>query len=494
MSAAEQAKADSSPAAVQEDNILEKVYAATEARTEDEKQEAQSLFKRFLQEIVEGHQVSKTVEKTIKYWKTQIDKKLSAQLNEIMHQPEFQKLEATWRGLHYLVHQSETGDTLKIRALNATKTELLNDLENAVEFDQSTFFKKVYEDEYGILGGTPYGMLVGDYEFSRHPQDIKLLDEISKVAAQAHAPFIAAADPKMLNLKSFADLPNPRELARQFDTPDAIPWKSFRDSEQARYTALTMPRVLARYPYGEDFRKVQEFNFEEAVDGKEHNNYLWMNAAWAYAARVTNAFALHGWFAATRGVENGGIVEGLPVHTFRTDEGDMAMKCPSEIAITERREYELSNLGYLPLVHYKNKDCAVFMGAQSCNKPKDYFDSNAKANAQLSSKINYLMCVSRFAHYLKVMARNWVGSFKEKDECERKLNEWIQNYVLATPELAGPDARAKRPLKEAKIEVTEVPGMPGHFQAKAYLKPHFQFEAIDVTMSLVARIPPKPGA
>jgi len=395
-----------------------------------------------------------------------IDRRLSLQVAEIMHHPEFQKLEATWRGLQYLVYQSETGDNLKIRVLNISKTELLDDLENAGEFDQSILFKKVYEDEYDVFGGTPYGMLVGDYEFSRHPQDIKLLDEISKVAAHAHAPFIAAADPNMLNLKSFAELSDPRDLARQFETPDAIPWKSFRDSDQARFAGLTLPRIRARYPYGQEFHKVQEFNFEEAADGKERDHYLWMSAAWAYAARVTDAFALHGWFAITR------------VHTFHTDEGNTAMRCPTEVAISERREYEISKLGFLPLIYLENKDCAVFGSAQSCQKPREFLDPEARAAAELSAKLNYTLCTSRFVHYLSVIARGKMASLQGPKEVERFLNEWIQNYVDPNPEMSGPASRAERPFKETKIEVRECPGKSNQFEANAYFRLHFQFEGI----------------
>jgi type VI secretion system protein ImpC len=466
--------------------------AATRPQDDKEAQRARTYFKQFLEGAVKpGQVVSKDVETNIKYWIGEIDKKLSAQLNEVMHHPDFQRLEASWRGLHYLVQQSETGETLKLRVLNVKKQELLKDLEKAVEFDQSQLFKKVYEDEYGVLGGTPYGMLVGDYEFGRNADDVNLLKLTSNVAAAAHAPFIANAGPRLFSFERFTELANPRDLAKIFESVEYAPWKSFRDSEDSRYVALTMPHVLGRLPYGQEFKRVSEFNFEEFVDGKDHDKYLWMGAAWAYAARITDAYAKDGWFARTRGVEGGGKVEGLPVHTFPTDDGDVAMKCPTEIAITDRREFELSNLGFLPLLHSKGSDFAVFMGTQSAQKPKTYFDPVANANAELSTKLNYLLCVSRFAHYLKVMARDKIGSFMEVADCQRWLNEWISHYVVSNPGSVGEKTKAEKPLSEARVEVREVKGKPGWYEAVAWLRPHFQLETLTTSMRLVAEVPKK---
>jgi len=489
MSAAEQAKA-ATTTTQEAPALLEQVIAATKPQSDQEAERSKDYFKQFLNQLVKpGQVVSKDVETNIKYWIGQIDKKLSSQLNEVMHTPEFQKLEGTWRGLHYLVMQTETGESLKIRVLNVSKRDLFKDLEKAVEFDQSALFKKVYEEEYGQLGGEPYGMLVGDYEFTRHPEDISLLKMVSNVAAAAHAPFAAAASPKLFNMDSFAELGQPRDLAKIFSSVEYAAWKSFRESEDSRYVALTLPHVLARLPYGEAFKKVDEFNFEEFVDGKEHDKYLWMSSAWAYATRITDAVAKYGWMARTRGVEGGGKVEGLPVHTFPTDDGDVAMKCPTEIAISDRREFELSNLGFLPLLHSKNRDFAVFMGAQSCQKPKAYFDPAANANAELSAKFNYIMCVSRFAHYLKVMARDKIGAFMEVKDCEKWLNEWIMNYVVANPESAGDEVKAKAPLADARVEVRAVKGKPGWYEAVAWLRPHFQLETLTTSMRLVAEVP-----
>ncbi len=472
-------------------DFLDQIIEATRPQDDREADRARGYFQQFLDQLVQPDQViSKDVESTIGYWIADIDQKLSAQLNEIMHHSDFQKLESTWRGLHYLVHQSETGENLKIRVLNVSKRELLKDLQNAAEFDQSALFKKIYEEEYGQLGGRPYGMLVGDYEFGRGAEDLNLLKMVSQVAATAHAPFVSAASPKMFNMDRYDELSKPRDLAKIFEGVEYAQWKSFRESEDSRYAALTMPRVLARLPYGEKFNQVTEFNFEENVDGTDHDKYSWMNASWAYAARITDSFAKYGWMIRSRGVEGGGKVEGLPVHTFPTDDGDVAMKCPTEIAISDRREFELSNLGFLPLLHSKDRDFAVFMGAQSCQKPKTYFDPAANANAELSAKFNLLMCTSRFAHYLKVMARDRIGSFMDRAGCQKWLNDWIMKYCI-DPTGASDQMKASRPLAEASVEVREVAGKPGWFEAVAYLKPHFQMEALTTSLRLVAEVPKK---
>jgi type VI secretion system protein ImpC len=497
MSAAEQAQAAAATETTSAEDLIGRALEVTRPRSEVEKERTKDAFKEFVSHLVQpGQVVSKDVETNIKYWIGEIDKKLSAQLNEIMHHPDFQRLEGTWRGLDYLVKQSETGELLKIRVMNVSKRELFKDLEKAVEFDQSSLFKKVYEEEYGQLGGKPFGMLVGDYDFDRTPEDVSLLKMIAGVAASAHAPFVAAAAPGMFNFESFTKLPNPRDLAKIFDSVEYASWKSFRQSPDSRYVALTMPRVLARLPYGEKFKKVDEFNFEEAVDGTNHDKYLWMNSSWAYATRVTDAFAKSGWLAATRGVLNGGKVEGLPVHTFVTEDGDVSMKCPTEVLIPDRREKELSDLGFLPLLHSKENDFAVFMGAQSCQKPEKFIGPRgaaASSNAELSAKFNLVLCVSRFAHYLKVMVRDHVGNFTSATAMKNMLEEWINNYVHPDPGNAGPDSLARKPLAEARIEVKDVKGKPGYYEAIAHLKPHFQLEGLTTSMRLVAEMPQPKG-
>lgn len=435
-----------------------------------------------------GQVVSKDVETNIKTWIGAIDRKLTAQLNDIMHHEKFQKLESTWRGMHYLVNKSETGETLKLQVFNATKDELRNDIERAVEFDQSNVFRKVYEEEYGQLGGHPYGMLVTDYDYDvRRSPDIKLLQGLSGVAAAAFAPLVGAVSPKSFNMDRFSELSGPRDLAKIFTGPDYAAWQAFRESEDSRFVALTCPRVLAREVYGAKFNPVAEFNFEENVDGTDHDKYLWMNAAWAYAANVTDAYSKFGWMARTRGVEGGGKVEGLPVHTFPTDDGDVAMKCPTEIAITDRREQELEKLGFLSLIHCKNTPFAAFMSATSTQKAKKYHHEEANASAILSTKFNQLMCVSRFAHFLKVMVRNRIGSFMERDQLEKWLNKWINNYTLANPATASDETKAQKPLAWAQIKVADVPGRPGEYRAVAHMRPHFQLEALDISLRMVAK-------
>jgi type VI secretion system protein ImpC len=492
--ATEKAAAGAAAASTEAPSLLDQVVSMTRPKTNDEATRSKSYLKEFLDQAVKpGSVVSKDVEQNIKYWVMEIDKKLSAQMDEILHHPDYQRLEGTWRGLHYLVHQSETGESLQIKVLNVSKRELFKDLDKAVEFDQSTLFKKVYEDEYGTLGGHPFGMLVGDYEIDRTAEDISMLQKISNVAAASHAPFVASPAPGMFNFDDFTELSGPRDLSKIFTSVEYAAWKSFRESEDSRYVAMAMPRVLARLPYGAKFKRVDEFNYEENVDGQNHGSYQWMSAAWAYASRITDAQAKYGWMARTRGVEGGGKVEGLPVHTFPTDDGGVAMKCPTEIAITDRREFELSNLGFLPLVHCKNRDYAAFMGAQSVQKPKEYMKADATSNAALSAKFNYIMCVSRFAHYLKVMARDKIGSFMETSDCERWLNDWIMNYVVADPAMAGDELKARKPLAAAEVRVQPVAGKPGWYEAVAYLRPHFQLEALTTSMRLVAEIPKKSG-
>jgi type VI secretion system protein ImpC len=453
------------------------------------KERGKELIKNFVNQVLEGSMaVSKDAEAMINARIAQIDHLMSIQLNEVLHHPAFQKLEGTWRGIKYLIANSETSDMLKVKIFNCSKRELLRDLQRAPEFDQSSLFKKVYEEEFGIFGGAPFAGMIGDYEFSRHPEDVELLERVAQVASAAHAPFLSAASPEMFNLENFTTLDAPRDLAKVFDTTEYAKWKSFRASEDSRYVGLCVPRILIRMPYGRNQTQIEEFNYEEGVDGTDHTKYLWSNAAYALGTRLTNAFARHGWCAAIRGVEGGGLVEGLPVHNFYTDEGDVAMKCPTEVPITDRREKELADQGFVPLVHCKNTDYAAFFSVQSCQKPKLYDKAEANANARLSTQLPYILAVSRFAHYLKAMMRDKIGSFMSRSECENWLNKWIINYV--TPDdNAGPDVKAARPLREARIEVSEVPGKPGAYRAIAYLRPHFQLDELTVSLRLVAELP-----
>jgi type VI secretion system protein ImpC len=378
---------------------------------------------------------------------------------------------------------------LKIKVLNVSKKELLRDLQRAPEFDQSAMFKKVYEEEFGIFGGAPFAALVGDYEFTKHPEDIELLERVSNVAAAAHAPFLTAASNELFNLESFTSLDQPRDLSKIFDSTEYAKWKSFRATEDSRYVGLCLPRILGRLPYGPDTKPVEAFNYQEGVDGTEHNKYLWSNAAYALGARLTNSFAKHHWCAAIRGVEGGGLVDGLAVHNFRTDDGDVAMKCPTEVPITDRREKELADLGFIPLVHCKGTDYAAFFSVQSAQKPKLYDKDSANANARLSAQLPYILAVSRFAHYLKAMMRDKIGSFMSRSQCETFLNQWISQYVLLDDD-ASAEMKSKFPLREARIDVSEIPGKPGAYRAVSFLKPHFQLDELSVSLRLVADLPP----
>ena len=486
-------QAQAAPAASvteQQASLLDQVISETRiGRDEEQREQSRRQIATLVDEVMKGTvRVSKDIEASINARIADIDALLSSQLNEIMHTPAFQKLEGSWRGLRFLVMSSETSTMLKIKVLNTSKNDLRRDLERASEFDQSGLFKKVYEEEFGTFGGAPFGALIGDYEFSRHPQDIGMLEKLSNVAAAAHAPFFAAAGPELFNLDSFTDIGTPRDLAKIFDTVEYAKWKSFRESEDSRFVGLTLPHVLMRLPYGPDTTPVEAFNFKEEVDGKDHSKYLWANAAYALGTRLTDAFARYSWCAAIRGVEGGGLVEGLPTHTFRTDEGEVALKCPTEIAISDRREKELSDLGFIPLLHCKGRDFAAFFGMQSCQKIRKYDTDAANANARLSSQLQYIMATSRFAHYLKAMMRDKIGSFMERADCESFLNRWISNYVLASDTGTQAD-KAKYPLREARIEVAEVKGKPGSYRAVAFLRPHFQLDELTASLRLVAELP-----
>jgi type VI secretion system protein ImpC len=458
------------------DQIVEQGKVGKDASA---KERGKGLVKEFVSQILQGHMtLSRDAEATINARIAQIDHLLSLQLNEIMHHASFQQLEGSWRGLKYMMDQSETSDML-----------LLRDLQRAPEFDQSALFKKVYEEEFGVFGGAPFASIIGDFYFGKHPEDIELLERISNVAAAAHAPFITGTDPSMMNLDSFGALDQPRDLGKIFDTTEFAKWKSFRASEDSRYVGLCVPRVLGRLPYGKDTAPIEGFNYEEGVDGTDHSKYLWMNAAWAMGAKLTQSFAKHHWCAAIRGVEGGGMVDGLPVHNFRTDDGDVVMKCPTEVPITDRREKELADQGFVPLVHCKNTDYAAFFSVQSAQKPKLYDKEAANANARLSAQLPYIFAVSRFAHYLKAMMRDKIGSFMSRSQCESWLNQWIAQYVILDDD-ASKDAKASHPLREARIDVVDVPGKPGAYRAVAFLKPHFQLDELSVSLRLVADLPP----
>jgi len=420
-----------------------------------------------------------------------LDQKLTEQINKIIHHPDFQRLESAWRGLHYLVTSTETDEMLKIRVLNISKKELASTLRKfkGTAWDQSPIFKKVYGEEYDQLGGQPYGCVVGDYYFDHTPPDVELLGGMAQIAAAAHAPFISAVDPAVMRMESWQELANPRDLTKIFQTPEYAPWRSLRESEDSRYIGLALPRFLARYPYGAKTSPVDEFAFEEDVEGTDHSKYSWANSAYAMAVNINRSFKLYGWCSRIRGVESGGVVEGLPTHTFPTDDGGVESKCPTEIAIGDRREQELAKNGFIPLIHRKNTDYAAFIGAQSLQKPAQYDNPDATANAEISARLPYLFASCRFAHYLKCIVRDKVGSFKERNDMQTWLNNWISKYVDGSPQISSEAMKAMKPLREAKVEVEDVEGNPGYYHARFYLRPHYQLEGLTASLRLVSKMP-----
>ncbi|MCC2628371.1 MAG: EvpB family type secretion protein [Thermomicrobiales bacterium] len=440
--------------------------------------------------------ISNDVFKTIESMIAAIDRKLSEQVNLILHHDDFQKLEGAWRGLHHLVNNTETDEQLKIRVMNISKNDLGKTLKRfkGTAWDQSPIFKQLYEQEYGQFGGEPFGCLVGDYYFDQSAPDCELLGEMAKVAAAAHAPFIAAASPTVMQMGSWQELANPRDLTKIFSTPEYAAWRSLRESDDARYLGLTMPRFLSRLPYGARSNPVEAFNFEEETGSADHSKFTWCNSAYAMAVNINKSFKMYGWCSRIRGIESGGAVEGLPAHSFPTDDGGVDMKCPTEIAISDRREAELAKNGFMPLIHRKNSDLAAFIGAQSLQKPQEYDDPDATANANLAARLPYLFATCRFAHYLKCMVRDKLGSFKERDDMQKWLQNWILQYVDGDPAHSSETTKAQKPLAAAEVVVEEVEGNPGYYTSKFFLRPHYQLEGLTVSLRLVSKLPSAKGA
>ena len=435
--------------------------------------------------------IGKDVTQTINAMIAAIDQKLTEQVNLILHHADFQKIEGAWRGLHYMVNNTESDEHLKIRVMDISKQELGKTLKRfkGAAWDQSPLFKKVYEEEYGQFGGEPFGALVGDYHFDQSPPDVELLGEMAKIAASAHAPFITGASPSLMQMESWQELANPRDLTKIFGTPEYAGWRSLRESDDSKYLGLCMPRFLARTPYGAKTNPVEEFDFEEDTAGSDHGKYAWANAAYAMATNINRSYKLYGWGSRIRGIESGGAVENLPLHTFPTDDGGVDQKCPTEIAISDRREAELSKSGLLSLIHRKNSDFAAFIGAQSLHKPAEYDDPDATANANLAARLPYLFACNRFAHYLKCIVRDKIGSFKERDDVERWLNNWIMNYVDGDPANSSEGIKAMKPLAAAEVVVEEIEDNPGYYAAKFFLRPHYQLEGLTVSLRLVSKLP-----
>jgi type VI secretion system protein ImpC len=469
--------------------LLEKEFKPKTDRAQEAVEKAvKTLASQALEETA---LISDDAVKSIESMIAEIDNKLSEQVNRILHHDDFQKLEGSWRGLHHLVNNTETDEMLKIRVINIAKKDLHKTLKKykGTAWDQSPIFKQIYEQEYGQFGGEPYGCLVGDYYFDHSPPDVEMLTEIAQIAASAHAPFISAANPTVMNMETWQELSDPRDLTKIFQTPEYASWRSLRESEDSRYIGLTMPRFLSRLPYGEATNPVEAFAFEEDVEGADHSKYAWANSAYAMGVNINQAFKLYGWCSRIRGIESGGAVEGLPTHTFPTDDGGVDMKCPTEIAISDRREAELAKNGFMPLLHKKNSDFAAFIGAQSLQKPAEYDDPDATANANLAARLPYLFAVSRFAHYLKAIVRDKIGSFKEREDMEKWLNKWIMNYVEPNPGTASEEDKARKPLAAAEVVIEEIEGNPGYYSSKFFLRPHYQLEGLTVSLRLVSKLP-----
>jgi type VI secretion system protein ImpC len=465
-------------------------------RTEEAKTAVEAAVQTLAQQALsQTALIGKDVIETIQSMIAAIDQKLTEQVNRIMHNPEFQKLEGAWRGLHYMVNNTESDVHLKIRVMDISKQELGKNLKRfkGAAWDQSPMFKKIYEEEYGQFGGEPFGALVGDYHFDQSPPDVELLGEMAKISASAHAPFITGASPSLMQMQSWQELANPRDLAKIFSTPEYAAWRSLRESDDSKYLGLCMPRFLARTPYGAKTNPVEEFDFEEDVADADHNKYCWANAAYAMATNINRSYKQYGWGSRIRGVESGGAVENLPLHTFPTDDGGVDLKCPTEIAISDRREAELSGCGLLSMIHRKNSDFAAFIGAQSLHKPAQYDDPDATANANLAARLPYLFACNRFAHYLKCIVRDKVGSFKEREDMQRWLNAWIMNYVDGDPANSSETTKAQKPLAAAEVVVEEVEGNPGYYTSKFFLRPHYQLEGLTVSLRLVSKLPSVKG-
>lgn len=448
------------------------------------------------QALAQTQLIGKDVTQSILAMIAAIDRTLTEQVNRIIHHPDFQQLESAWRGLHYMVNNTETDENLKIRVMDISRKELAKNLKKfkGTAWDQSPVFKKIYEQEYGQFGGEPFGAIVGDYFFDQTPADVELLGEMAKIAAAAHAPFISGASPSLMQMESWQELANPRDLTKIFLTPEYAAWRSLRESDDSKYIGLCMPRFLARAPYGEKTNPVEEFDFEEDTAGADHAKYSWANAAYAMATNINRSYKLYGWGSRIRGIESGGAVENLPLHTFPSDDGGVDQKCPTEIAISDRREAELSKAGLLSLIHRKNSDFAAFIGAQSLHKPAEYDDPDATANANLAARLPYLFACNRFAHYLKCIVRDKIGSFKERADMERWLNKWIMNYVDGDPANSSEITKSQKPLAAAEVVVEEVEGNPGYYTSKFFLRPHYQLEGLTVSLRLVSKLPSAKGA
>ena len=474
-----------------EASLLDEILQATRLKPSDEgysatRQGVQALIDELLKpERAEARVTQGLVDEMI----TNLDQKLSAQMDAILHHTDFQKLESSWRSLKYLVDKTDFRENIKIEMLNVPKQALLDDFEDAPEIPKSGLYKMVYTREYGQFGGQPYGLMVGNYEFGPGSQDIRLLQNMASVATMAHAPFVAAAGSEFFGLDSFAGLPNLKDLKSIFEGPQYIKWQSFRESEDARYVGLTLPHFLLRLPYGQTTKPAKTFNYNEDVTGGDQG-FLWGNAAFAFASRITDSFAKYRWCANIIGPQGGGAVEDMPIYQYEAM-GELQTKIPTEVLISERREFELAEEGFIALTMRKGSDNAAFFSANSAQKPKRFADTAegkaAESNYKLGTQLPYMFVVNRLAHYLKVIQRENIGTWKERVDLERELNNWIRQYV-ADQENPSPGVRSRRPLRKAEITVSDVAGDPGWYRVDMKVQPHFKYMGASFTLSLVGKM------
>ena len=471
-------------------SILERIFDDGRlVRDEHQVDGARTMLHGFIEEATKaGVRVDGTAKRALAARIVALDRLISQQVNAVLHNEKFQKLEASWRNLDKLVRENELSSSMKVRVFNCHRKELERDFARAPGFDQSMFFKHVYESEFGTLGGSPFTFLVGDMEFGRQPTDIQFLRDIAAVASMAHAPFLASAAPGMLDLDSFTELDRPIDIAKIFETSEMASWNSLRSSADSRYLALTAPRVLVRLPWGAETAPVETIDFVEDVDGDDHSKYLWGPSSWALAGQIMKSFSEYGWPSAIRGTETGGKVGSLPLHSFPSLSGTKISKCPTETTITDRREKELSDQGIISLCHARNTDYAVIFSGATVNRPQAYVDDEANANARLSASLPYILACARFAHYLKAIMRDKIGGFTTGAEVERFLSSWIAQYVTAD-DTASHATKARYPLREARVQVKDIPGRPGAYTAVAHLRPHFQLEELTASLRLVAELP-----
>jgi type VI secretion system protein ImpC len=488
---AERKEETGASAVTTEGNLLDDILAETRLQKSDEGYDvAKRGVEVLVAELLKPDHAAERVDKAmLDGLIAALDEKISAQVNEVFHQPSFQKLESAWRGLKFAVDRTDFRENIRMEVLNVSKEDLLADFEDAPEVTKSGLYKIVYSAEYGQFGGKPYGAVFSNYEVGPGPQDMALLQKAAAVGAMSHAPFFASAGPQFFGMKDVLGLPNLKDLESHFEGPQYAKWRALRETEDGRYVGLVLPRFLLRLPYGSTTVQAKTFNFEETVS-ESHDQYLWGNATFAMSTRISESFAKYRWCPNIIGPQAGGTVDNLPLHVYQA-QGTGQIKIPTEVLVSERREFELSEQGFISLTYRKDSDNAAFFSASSIQKPKKFGQSaegkEAELNYKLGTQLPYLFVANRIAHYLKVIQREQIGTAKERGDLERELNEWIRQYVA---DMEAPTAaiRGKRPLREASIKVSDVPGDAGWYQVEMKVRPHFKYMGSFFTLSLIGRL------